>query len=131
MKSNYLSEGEELSKEMCFKHLYITFTPSLTDNEVRRDSFKSRMFHLIDIGIIYGYRLDTYKIILLFNRNKISKNELYNLVSDVYTLYFSETISLYSFIKIICSLFYYHHKSVNSVYDSIRKHKSRRMLNAI
>jgi hypothetical protein len=131
MKSKNLSEGEELSKEACFKYLYVTFTPSLTENEVKREAFKSHMSQLLDSGIIYGLLLDDYTVILKFNRNKLSKNELYDLVSDVYTRYFSETISLYSFIKTICSLFNHHHKSVISVYDSIRKHKSKRMQNAI
>jgi len=131
MESNNLSVGEELSREMCFKHLYITFTPSLTENEAKRESFKSKVFQLIDTGVIYGLRQDAYKIILMFNRNKISKNELYDLISDVYILYFSENISLSAFIKTGYSLFYHHHKSLTSLYDSIRKHKSKKAVISI
>ena len=131
MESDYLSEGEELPKETCFKHLCITLNPSLTENEVKRESFKSQMSQLLDSGIIYGLSLDDDMVILLFNHNKISKYELYDLLGDIYTMYFSESISLFAFIKIGCSLFYHHHKSVTSVYDSIRKHKSKRMLNAV
>ncbi len=131
MENIDLSGGEMLPKETCFKHLYITFTPSLTENELKRESFKSLMSQLLDAGIIYGLSLDDYKVILLFNHNKISKYELYDLLGDVYTMYFSENISLFAFIKTGCSLFYHHHKSITSVYDSIRKHKSKRMLNAV
>ena len=131
MENNYLSEGEELSKETCFKHLYITFTPSLTENEGRRESFKSKMFQLIDNGVIYGLRLDDYKIILMFNHNKISKNELYDLISDVYIMYFSKNISLSAFIKTGCSLLYHHHKCSTSLYDSIRKYKSKRVVHSV
>lgn len=131
MESNYLSEGEELSKEACFKHLYISLTPSLTENEEKIESFKSKTYQLIDNGVIYGLRLDEYKTILLFNRNKISKNELYDLLCDVYLLYFSENISLFAFIKTGCSLFYHPYKSLSSLYDSIRKHKSKSFIHSI
>jgi len=89
------------------------------------------MFQLIDNGVIYGLRLDDYKIILMFNHNKISKNELYDLISDVYIMYFSKNISLSAFIKTGCSLFYHHHKSSTSLYDSIRKYKSKRVVHSV
>ena len=131
MENNYLFEGEPLSKETCFKHLFLIFNPSLTENEVKRESFKSKMFQLIDNGVIYGFRLGDYKEILMFNRNKISKYELYDLLCDVYILYFSENISLFAFIKTGCSLFYYHHKSFTSLYDAIRKYKSKRAVHSV
>ena len=131
MKSVNLSEGEELSKEACFNHLYISLTPALTENEEKIESFNSKIFQLIDSGVIYGLRLDEYKTILLFNRNKISKNELYDLLCDVYLLCFSENISLFAFIKAGCSLFYHPYKSISSLYDSIRKHKSKSIIHSI
>ena len=131
MKSNDLSEGEELSREACFNHLYVTFTPSLTENEERIESFKTKIFQLINTGVIYGLRLDSYKIILMFNQNKITKIESYDLLCEVYILYFSESISLFTFLKTIYSLFYHYHKSLTSLYDSIRKHKSKKVVHSI
>ena len=131
MENIDLSEGERLSREACFNHLYVTFTPSLTENEEKIESFKSKIWQLINTGVIYGLRLDSYKFILMFNQNKISKIELYDLLCEVYILYFSESISLFAFIKAIYSLFYHAHKSLTSIYDSIRKHKSKKVVHSI
>jgi hypothetical protein len=128
MKVDNQNSNDILTDEECFKHLFYTFVHSMNDNESKREDFKSFASDLIHQGIINGYRTDCYAVNLMFDYRRITKCEIHELISQTYLKYFSEQISFSNYVKIGCSLFYHGDRSVNSIYDTVRKYHNRRQV---
>ena len=69
MESNDLSEGEELSREMCFKHLCITFKYYLTNDPEKNQKFRSLIEHIVNKGVIQAVMFDKVKVVFFYNKN--------------------------------------------------------------
>src|SRR5574344_272275 len=124
MERNNLSEGEELSKEACFKHLYITFESYLVSDSEKDEKFRLLTDYMIRQGVICAVRFAKGKMVFFYNKNLITKREFYDLISNVYSRFFAGNLPMNIFINIGCALFDCAGKKQDSIYMALKRHKN-------
>ena len=127
MESNDLSEGEELSREMCFKHLCITFKYYLTNDPEKNQKFRSLIEHIVNKGVIQAVMIDKVKVVFFYNKNLITKSDFYSLIANIYVHFFGTSMAMKMFINIGCALFDHDEKEHRSIYVTMRRYRYKEL----
>jgi len=125
MENNYLSEGEELSKETCFKHLYITFKLHLATDPDKNEKFRLLTEYMINENIVGAVKNSKGKVVFFYNKNLITKREFYCLLANVYVRFFGTSLAMKMYVSIGCALFDCAGKKNDSIYRALKRHKDR------
>mgnify|MGYP003391049896 CR=1 FL=1 len=124
MENNYLSEGEELSKETCFKHLYITFKLHLATDPDKKEKFRLLTEYMINENIVGAVKNSKGKVVFFYNKNLITKREFYCLLANVYVRFFGTSLAMKMYVSIGCALFDCVGKKKDSIYMALKIHKN-------
>jgi hypothetical protein len=124
MENNNLSEGEPLSKETCFKHLYITFKSHLVNDQKKKEKFRSLTEFVVNKGIVQAVKYANGKVVFFYNKNLIPKSEFYDFISNVYSRFFAVNLPMNIFVNIGCFLFDCAGKKKDSIYMALKRHKN-------
>jgi len=123
MENNYLSEGEELSKETCFKHLYITFKLHLATDPDKNEKFRLLTEYMINENIVGAVKNSKGKVVFFYNKNLITKREFYCLLANVYVRFFGTSLAMKMYVSIGCALFDHDIKELRSIYVTMRRYR--------
>ena len=123
MENNYLSEGEELSKETCFKHLYITFKLHLATDPDKKEKFRQLTEYMINENIVGAVKNSKGKVVFFYNKNLITKREFYCLLANVYVRFFGTSLAMKMYVSIGCALFDHDIKELRSIYVTMRRYR--------
>jgi len=123
MENNYLSEGEELSKETCFKHLYITFKLHLATDPDKKEKFRLLTEYMINENIVGAVKNSKGKVVFFYNKKLITKREFYCLLANVYVRFFGTSLAMKMYVSIGCALFDHDIKELRSIYVTMRRYR--------
>ena len=123
MENNYLSEGEGLSKETCFKHLYITFKLHLATDPDKNEKFRLLTEYMINENIVGAVKNSKGKVVFFYNKNLITKREFYCLLANVYVRFFGTSLAMKMYVSIGCALFDHDIKELRSIYVTMRRYR--------
>jgi hypothetical protein len=123
METNCI-DSKKISHEASFKHLFITFKGFLTEDPKKREKFKALIRFMIEREFIISQRVGEDRLIFTYDKNKLSKSELYNLLMCIFVRNFSENMPLNTFVRVGCTLFEHGEKSPKSIYASLRRHRN-------
>ena len=124
MENSDLSEGEELSREMCFELLCTMFKYYLTNNPEKNLRFRLLTEYIVNEGIIRAVRHSKSKVVFFYDKNHMTKTESYDLLSNIYSRFFAGIISMNTFLYLGCSLFDCYEKKKDSIYMALKRHKT-------
>ena len=127
MESNDLSEGEELSREACYRNFYISFKYHLVDDHQKKEQFKSLIKYMINHDVIRAEKYEQGKVVYSYNKNLITKSEFYCLMANVYVHVFGTSLAMKMFIIIVCALFDHDETKRESIYMAIKRHKNNKI----
>ena len=126
MKSNDLSEGEELSREACYKHLYITFNYYLTNNPEKVQKFWSLMEFVVNHGVVGAIKYSKSRVVFFYDKNHMTKTETYDLLSNIYFRFFAGNMPMNMFVDLGCKMFdCYEKKKIDTIYRALKRHKAQ------
>ena len=123
MENNYLFEGEPLSKETCFKHLYITFKLHLATDPDKNEKFRLLTEYMINENIVGAVKNSKGKVVFFYNKNLITKREFYCLLANVYVRFFGTSLAMKMYVSIGCGLFDHDIKELRSIYVTMRRYR--------
>jgi hypothetical protein len=123
MENNYLFEGEPLSKETCFKHLYITFKLHLATDPDKNEKFRLLTEYMINENIVGAVKNSKGKVVFFYNKNLITKREFYCLLANVYVRFFGTSLAMKMYVSIGCALFDHDIKELRSIYVTMRRYR--------
>ena len=123
MESDYLSEGEELPKETCFKHLCITFKTYLANNPEKNEKFRLLTEYMVNEDIVGAVKNSKGKMVFFYNKNLITKSEFICLLANIYVRFFGTSLAMKTYVGIGCVLFGCNGKKNDSIYRALERHK--------
>ncbi len=123
MENNNLSEGEELSKETCFKHLCITFKTYLANNPEKNEKFRLLTEYMVNEDIVGAVKNSKGKMVFFYNKNLITKKEFYCLMANIYVRFFGTSLAMKMYVCIGCGLFDHDTKDLRSIYVTMRRYR--------
>ena len=124
MENNNLSEGEELSKETCFKHLCITFKTYLANNPEKNEKFRLLTEYMVNENIVGAVKNSKGKVVFFYNKNLITKSDFYCLMANVYVRFFGTSLAMKMYLCIGCILFDCTGQKKDSIYMALKRHKN-------
>ena len=128
MKNIDLSEGEELSREMCFKHLCITFKYYLTDDPEKIQKFRLLTEYIVNEGIIRAVRYSKSKVVFFYDKNQMTKTESYDLLSNIFSKFFADNMPMNNFVSLGCKMFdCYAKKKKDTIYRALKRHRNHKI----
>ena len=125
MESDYLPEGEELSKEMCFDLICATFKYYLTNDTEKFNKFRLLTEYIVNRGVVVAVRYSKSKVVFFHDKNLITKGESYDLISNVYSRFFAGNLPMNIFVDLGCSLFDCYGKKNETIYRALKRHKAQ------
>ncbi len=126
MENSDLSEGEELSREMCFELLCTMFKYYLTNNPEKNLRFRLLTEYIVNEGIIRAVRHSKSKVVFFYDKNHMTKTESYDLLSNIYSRFFAGNMPMNNFVSLGCKLFdCYEKKKIDTIYRALKRHKAQ------